>query len=106
MHTDGLHFIVLISVHGMVVMETLLKILLHSTWLKQRRLMHTDGLHFTVLSVHGMVAMETLSDIITLHLVETAEAYAYRWFTLHSVNKRTRHGCNGDTVRYYYIPPG
>ena len=69
--------------------------------------MHTDGLHFTVLiSVHGMVAMETLSDIITFHLVETVEAYAYRWFTLHSVNKRTRHGCNGDTIRYYYIPPG
>ena len=69
--------------------------------------MHTDGLHFTVfISVHGMVAMETLSDIITFHLVETAEAYAYRWFTLHSVNKHTRHGCNGDTVRYYYIPSG
>ena len=42
--------------------------------------MHTDGLHFTVLiSVHGMVEMETLSDNISFHLVETAEAYAYRW---------------------------
>ena len=55
--------------------------------------MHTDGVHFTVLiSVHGMVAMETLSDIITFHLVETVEAYAYRWCTLHSVNNHIWHG--------------
>ena len=69
--------------------------------------MHTDGLHFTVLiSVHGMVAMETLSDIITLHLVETVEAYAYRWFTLHSVNKRTRHGCMetlSDIITFHLV---
>ena len=68
--------------------------------------MHTDGVHFTVLiTIYGMVEMETLSDNISFHLVETAEAYAYRWCTFHSVNKHTRHGCNGDTVRYYYIPP-